>query len=67
MRDPKRIDEVLKCIETIWKKWPDLRLCQLLGNLNLPDDPYYVEDDRLLNELRSTYSDALVNDNNEES
>lgn len=32
MRDPKRIDVLLKEIETIWKANPDLRLMQLLLN-----------------------------------
>lgn len=31
-KDPKRIDRILKQIEEIWKKHPDLRLGQLVLN-----------------------------------
>lgn len=47
MRDPKRIDRILKLIEKIWKAYPDLRLCQLIGNCFDPGDNYYKEDDEL--------------------
>lgn len=33
MRDPQRIPELLKLIETIWQKDPDLRFNQLMYNL----------------------------------
>ena len=52
MRDPKRIKPLLKLIEEMWKKYPDLRLTQLMsvaankygwkGN-----DLFYFEDDNL--------------------
>ena len=32
MRDPKRIDEILKELEILWKKYPDQRLGQILEN-----------------------------------
>lgn len=32
MRDPKRIDRVLKLLKIYWTKYPDLRLGQILGN-----------------------------------
>jgi uncharacterized protein YihD (DUF1040 family) len=54
MRDPKRIVKILCLIETIWKENPDLRLCQLIGNV-APYDNYHVEDDDLENRLRSAY------------
>lgn len=42
------IGRILKLIGKIWKKNPDLRLCQLIGNLFVgTGDLYYVEDDRL--------------------
>ena len=44
MRDPKRIERIIKDIETIWKTQPDVRLCQWLtilasvyGNWKLND------------------------------
>ena len=51
MRNPDRIDEILELISKIWHKNPDLRLCQLLGNCSALYDLYYVEDDKLQDEL----------------
>ena len=55
MRDPKRITIILEQIRKIWEQNPDLRLCQLIGNLQLPVDKYYVEDEELTDELEVTY------------
>ena len=30
MRDPDRIDIILKELGDIWKKYPDLRFCQMM-------------------------------------
>ena len=54
MRDPKRIVPLLCLIETIWKGNPDLRLCQLIGNV-APYDNYHVEDDELERRLKLLY------------
>ena len=54
MRDPKRIVPILCVIETIWKKHPDLRLCQVIGNV-APYDNYYVEDHDLKKRLEEAY------------
>jgi len=43
MRNPDRIPVVLKYLETIWKKVPDLRLGQLIWWL-AGGDPFSVED-----------------------
>lgn len=44
-RDPKRIDRILKKIRKQWKKYPDLRLFQLLLDVAGPKCvPYYLED-----------------------
>jgi uncharacterized protein YihD (DUF1040 family) len=51
MRNPERIDRILDNIREIWKQNPDLRLMQLLLNINLSADPYYIEDDILEKEL----------------
>lgn len=56
MRDPKRIPEILKEIERIWNKNPDLRLVQLLLNVMTPfNAPYCMEDDKLLKKLKDMY------------
>jgi uncharacterized protein YihD (DUF1040 family) len=61
MRNPDRIDEMLKLISEIWHKNPDLRLCQLIGNcftqggFRTQKDIYYVEDDELQNRFEKKY------------
>lgn len=55
MRDPKRIKRILNLIEEIWTEAPDLRLCQLIGNV-APYDNYHVEDDDLAKRLVKGYS-----------
>ena len=54
MRDPKRISKILKYVEKIWKKNPDLRLMQLLLNARTH---YYTEDDDLLDLLAIIYQE----------
>ena len=51
MRDPKRIEKVLSTIRRIWYKNPDLRLCQMIGNVVDSINMYYVEDDELIKRL----------------
>jgi hypothetical protein len=55
MRNKKRIKPLLKYIEKIWTKYPDLRLGQLLGNSAPNSTIYYMEDEQLLNLLKLTY------------
>lgn len=59
MRNSNRIDRILKLIEKIWKKNPNLRLFQLLGNLYVAGDNYYREDDNLEKNLREQYEKDL--------
>jgi hypothetical protein len=50
MRDKKRIKRILKAIEKLWMKVPDMRFGQLLINLGVVDDSLRVwqnEDDGL--------------------
>ena len=56
MRNPKRIKKILKAIEKIWEKHPDLRLGQLIwnsmagvGKWNAPEaNPlFFIEDEDL--------------------
>lgn len=52
MRDPNRIDEILKEIKDLWVQVPDWRLGQLLVNISGTDHLFYVEDDKLLEQLK---------------
>ena len=58
MRDPKRIDVILQEISTIWHKYPDMRLGQLIGNVLEGPNLYYVEDDSLVKALKDVYEGA---------
>lgn len=57
-RDPARIPKVLKKIEEIWTKYPDLRLCQLIGNCWPAGDNYGKEDDTLIERLEVVYGQS---------
>jgi uncharacterized protein YihD (DUF1040 family) len=57
MRDPNRIPEVINTLQTVWNKFPDLRLGQLiqiaLNNAKYNNnDPFYAEDDLMLKGLK---------------
>lgn len=60
MRDPNRIPAVIAALQAAWYQNPDLRLCQLIVNAasmahpaGMPgNDPFYVEDDRMLRALK---------------
>lgn len=54
MRDPERIDVVLDTIREYWKKNPDLRLCQIIGNAldgEMSGAGYNTEDHELLDKM----------------
>ena len=56
MRDPNRISVVLNELKTLWETHPDWRLGQLIANLNRAaniEDPFFVQDDRLLETIRT--------------
>ena len=53
MRDPKRIDRILKLLEKHWKKYPDLRLGQIIQNFNGEGDVFYLEDSLLEEYLKN--------------
>ena len=62
MRDSKRIDEVLKELKTYWNNNPDLRLGQILCNVGRAynmEDPFYLEDDKLIYVLKA-YNDVEI-------
>ena len=52
-RDPKRIEQVLAQVEATWRKYPDLRLGQLIENAVGARDLYNTEDDQLVDLLRT--------------
>lgn len=56
MRDPKRIHETLALLEKAWRRYPDLRLAQLISNAAAFGAPsrqlFYVEDEDLLRGLQ---------------
>lgn len=62
MRDPARITPLLELIEAIWRRHPDMRLCQLIGNALPGQDAYHVEDGALEVELRRLYERLGSND-----
>ena len=59
MRDIDRIRPLLEQMESIWKKYPDLRLTQLLDWVIKSDkdisnqDYFYIEDHELMKALKS--------------
>jgi hypothetical protein len=52
MKTPKRIPILLKLLEKIWLQNPDLRLGQLIGNL---ENSYYIKDKDLITALNKIY------------
>lgn len=55
MRDPQRIDRLLEQLRFIWKKYPDMRLGQMLINCVSPSKIYYIEDEDLSVLLEKQY------------
>lgn len=56
MRDPNRIPIMLDELKTLWEKHSDWRLGQLIVNLSRAsdiEDPFFVQDDRLLNTIKT--------------
>jgi uncharacterized protein YihD (DUF1040 family) len=51
MRDPDRIDRILNKLYIAWSRNPDLRLGQLISNLNNTRDIFFIEDDVIEQEL----------------
>lgn len=61
MRDPKRIDEILKNFRVLWKKHPNQRFGQILENYLLSNqfrgdgtsrELFYTEDNKYLERLK---------------
>jgi uncharacterized protein YihD (DUF1040 family) len=58
MKNKNRIPQIIKELERIWKKYPDLRLGQLIQNCF--DDIYYVEDKELIEGIERFYNDSQM-------
>ena len=56
MKDPKRINRILKLVKKIWLKKSYLRLGQLINNCD-NGDIYYIEDDLLEERLKYVYKE----------
>ncbi len=50
-RDPDRIPVILRKLEKVWRKVPDQRLGQLIGNAAGTDNFRLIEDDEMLASL----------------
>lgn len=55
MRDPKRIDEFCELLAKAWHKVPDWRFAQLVLNLPYEKDPFFYEDDEMLDLIRGCF------------
>lgn len=58
MRDPARIQPMLDALGELWRQHPDMRLAQLLtvvthGKLRGPAPLFYIEDDELLEAIKT--------------
>jgi hypothetical protein len=53
LRDKNRIPEILKKLEEVWKKNPDLRLGQLISNVW--PQPFFPEDDAFIKAIEAFY------------
>jgi uncharacterized protein YihD (DUF1040 family) len=53
MRNPKRIPGVLKVLQEAWEQNPDIRLGQLVCIAAKKEDPFNIEDDKMLDRLKA--------------
>lgn len=63
MRDAARIERILNKIKKVWNKYPDLRLGQLLTNVDthFEQNIFYYEDDEFENAL-DTFISQMSNE-----
>ncbi len=57
-RDPAHIRNIILRLETVWTKYPDLRLGQLI--MNIHHDPYYVEDEYFIELIEAYYGPGVT-------
>ena len=74
MRDPNRIPAILNELSILWKKWPDMRLCQLLTYVETkiaerehrdPNGDLYNLDDRLVLEALQEINSRSTDDDDD--
>lgn len=53
MRNPNRINLIIDKLRELWIEHPDWRLCQLISNVTGMHDPFYCEDNQLLDGICS--------------
>ena len=58
MRNPDRITPILDELGRLWRKQPDMRLGQLVVAAAGTHDPFYIEDDVMLQKLREACDSA---------
>lgn len=61
MRDPNRIEPFLEELGRCWRKFPDWRfgqlMCNFLGEVAEEIDPFFVEDDKMLERLHKYFDE----------
>ena len=60
-RDPNRIPVMLEALKRLWSTYPYLRLGQLIVGLNANKDPFYLEDNELLEKIERMIHDGKKN------
>ena len=66
MRNPERIKPIMKKLEQIWEKHPDLRLGQLILNAHSftgDSTLYYIEDKEFIKKIEEVYKKIEEDDN----
>lgn len=48
MRDPKRINDFCERLAKAWHRVPDWRFGQLMSNIPVKKDPFFIEDDEMI-------------------
>ena len=52
MRNINRIDAICKQLAQLWKELPDWRLSQLMSNILVSKDCFYMEDDEFIEYIK---------------
>lgn len=55
MRNPNRISDIMYELELLWRRYPDLRLGQLMLNGLSSTDLYYKEDREMVETIKEFY------------
>ena len=64
MRDPKRIDRICDLLKNFWKHVPDWRFGQLISNVAVGRDLFFIEDEDI-EKLLKCYLKRLLEVRNE--